>query len=229
MKQLQRPLARLFSKVLESPPPSNETEVEYRVLGPVLETLGWDSHTQIDWRYQVGDTPRTGIVDVSLHSGDNIPRILLEAKSWDSNLTRHIEQVMRYAFHEAANICVLTNGREWQFYLPRAEGDVRDRMFASADIQEDGPTSAAGVIASFLAAEQVLSGAADAEAEEALAAFKSRKLAAEILPTVWERMRSEPDKALLRLLSKNVEKETGSVPHKKDLVEVIQSAHPPIR
>lgn len=229
MKPQQRALARFFSKVLEAPPPANETEVEYKILGPVLERLGWDTHTQIDWRYQVGDTPKTGIVDISLHGGDGVPRILLEAKAWDSNLTRHIEQVMRYAFHEAAYICVLTNGQEWQFYLPRAEGDVRDRLFASTDIVEDGATKAAAVICQFLEIEQVLSGAADAEADKALGEYKAQKLAAEILPTIWERMRSEPDKGLLRLVSKRVESETGSAPRTKDLVDVIQSAHSPIR
>ena len=229
MKNQQRALARVFSKILAAPPPANETEVEYKVLGPVLEKLGWDIHTQIEWRYQVGDTPKTGIVDISLHKGDGVPVILLEAKSWDSNLNRHIEQVMRYAFHEAAYICVLTNGREWQFYLPRAEGDVRDRLFASTDIVDDGASAAAAIITPFLEVEQVLSGAADAAADKALSEFRAQKMAAEILPGIWERMRSEPDKALLRVLSKKVEAETGSPPRTKDLVEVIQSAQSPIR
>lgn len=229
MTNKQRALARFFGKVLAAPPPANETEVEYKVLGPVLERLGWDTHTQIDWRYQVGDTPKTGIVDISLHNGDGTPKVLLEAKSWEANLTRHIEQVMRYAFHEAAYICVLTNGREWQFYLPRAEGDVRDRLFASADIQEDGPNKAAGIITQFLEAEQVLSGKADAEADQALGDFRAAKLAAEVLPGIWEQMRTGPDKGLVQLLSRRVKAETGHSPRQKDLVDVLQSAQSSIR
>ena len=66
-------VSRFYHTLLKKPPPRNETEVEYLVLGPVIEKLGWDLHEQVEWRYQVGETPRSGIVDVALHAGDEKP------------------------------------------------------------------------------------------------------------------------------------------------------------
>lgn len=220
-------LSRFVGGLLKAPPPANETEVEYRVLGPVMERLGWDVHTQIEWRRRVGASTKPGVVDISLHAGDGTPKVLLEAKKWDASLDRYVEQLMRYAFQEAAPVVVLTNGREWRFYLPREVGDVRDRVFAEVDFTRDR-RSAVNTLIEFLGVERVLSGEAERAAREALVSFRKQREAADALPEVWSDMRAGPDSSLVRLVSKRVKEATGTSPRLEDVVEVVRAAHPQV-
>lgn len=221
-------LERLFAAVMEAAPPSNETEVEYNILGPALEALGWDKYSQIAWRHRTGGEAKGegGVVDASLHSGNGVPRVLLEAKAWDADLTRHMSQMLRYAFHEAAEVCVLTNGKEWRFYLPRARGEVKDRMFAHAHLELDGTAGASAVVARYLSAERVLDGTALEDAERSLGEFKAKREAVKILPRVWDKMRADADRDLLRLVTRRVEAETGQPPPADKVAEVIRQAQP---
>ena len=220
-------LTRFFGKLLKSEPPSNETEVEYRVLGPVIERLGWDMATQVDWRRRVGVSSKPGVVDIALHAEDGVPLVLVEAKKWKAPLDRYVDQLLRYAFAEAAPIVVLTNGCEWRFYLPREAGDVRDRVFAEVDL-ERGVSPAARVLVEYLSAEGVVAGEAEKAAVKGLAVFRGQRKAGDALPGVWTEMRQEPDRALVRLLSKKVEAATGFTPSLDDAVEVIRAAHPQV-
>ena len=227
MKPGPTALSRFFTKILDEPVPSNETEVEYRILGPVMERLGWNMATQVDWRRRVGITSKPGVVDIALHSGDKTPLILLEAKKWAAPLDRYVDQLLRYAFAEAAPIVVLTNGQEWRFYLPRGDGDVRDRVFAEVDLSRSVGTTVK-TLWEFLSADRVISGEAETAANEALCVFRGHRTAAEALPSVWTSMRSQPDKALIRLVSKQVADSTGYSPLREDVIEVIRSAHPQV-
>ena len=189
-------LNRFLGGLLKTQPPSNETEVEYRVLGRVMERLGWDMATQVDWRRRVGVSSKPGVVDIALHGGDGVPLLLLEAKKWKAPLDRYVEQLMRYAFQEAAPVVVLTNGCEWRFYLPREVGDVRDRCFAEVDL-ERGVSEVGSVLSDFLAADRVVSGKAEVSAVESLSVFRGHRKAGEALSVVWTEMRQEPDKGLV--------------------------------
>ena len=221
-------LERLFAAVMEAVPPSNETEVEYNILGPALEALGWDKYSQIAWRHRTGGEAKGegGVVDASLHSGNGVPRVLMEAKAWDVDLTRHMSQMLRYAFHEAADVCVLTNGKEWRFYLPRARGEVKDRMFAHAHLELDGTAGASSVVSRYLSAGRVLDGTALEDAERSLGEFKAKREAVKILPRVWDKMRADADRDLLRLITRRVEAETGQPPPMDKVAEVIRHAQP---
>lgn len=56
-----------FIKTLQGAPvPENETAVEYKVAGPVLELLGWDVYSNLQWRRQIGSRRTAGVVDVAL-------------------------------------------------------------------------------------------------------------------------------------------------------------------
>ena len=122
---------------------------------------------------------------------------------------------------------MLTNGLEWRFYLPREAGDVRDRVFAEVDLNR-GSAPAARVFVEFLESGRVISGAAVEAAGEALTVYRDQRRAADILPGVWTQMRAEPARALVRLVSKQVEQAAGCVPRVEDVVEVIRSAHPQV-
>lgn len=217
-----------FIKTLQGAPvPENETAVEYKVAGPVLELLGWDVYSNLQWRRQIGSRRTAGVVDVALLDEEGAPQALIEAKAPDESLDKHLDQLLRYAFHETAQICVLTNGMEWWFYLPRAEGAARERRFAQVDFRAD-IGEAVDRMVRFLAADRVLSGKAAENAATELQKVLARRKATNALPEVWRRMREEPDRALVRLVTSRVENEIGHSPDPSDVADLLLAAQAPL-
>ena len=71
----------------------NEREIEYYVIVPLLESLGWKSKDPNQVAYQADTTD--GRVDFSLKtSGES--QVFIEAKQWESDLAVHEGQLHRY-------------------------------------------------------------------------------------------------------------------------------------
>ena len=223
----RKELAEFITTLQGAPVPENETAVEYKVAGPVLELLGWDVYSNLQWRRQIGSRRTAGVVDVALLDEEGAPQALIEAKAPNESLDKHLDQLLRYAFHETAQICVLTNGMEWWFYLPRAEGEARDRRFAQVDFRAD-VTEAVDRMVRFLSADRVLSGKAAENAATELQKVLARRKAADALPEVWRRMREEPDRALVRLVTTRVANEIGHSPDQSDVADLLLAAQAPL-
>ena len=223
----RKELADFIETLQGAPVPENETAVEYKVAGPVLELLGWDVYSNLQWRRQIGSRRTAGVVDVALLDEEGAPQALIEAKAPDESLDKHLDQLLKYAFHETAQICVLTNGMEWWFYLPRAEGEARDRRFAQVDFRAD-IGEAVDRMVRFLAADRVLSGKAAENAATELQKVLARRKATNALPEVWRRMREEPDRALVRLVTSRVENEIGHSPDPSDVADLLLAAQAPL-
>ena len=223
----RKELAEFITTLQGAPVPENETAVEYKVAGPVLELLGWDVYSNLQWRRQIGSRRTAGVVDVALLDEEGAPQALIEAKAPNESLDKHLDQLLRYAFHETAQICVLTNGMEWWFYLPRAEGEARDRRFAQVDFRAD-VGEAVDRMVRFLSADRVLSGKAAENAATELQKVLARRKAADALPEVWRRMREEPDRSLVRLVTTRVANEIGYSPDPSDVADLLLAAQAPL-
>ena len=46
------------------------------------------------------------------------------------------EQLFEYAFREGVPIAILTDGREWRFFHPTAQGDYRERKVCELNLSE---------------------------------------------------------------------------------------------
>ena len=99
-------------------PPPNEEAAKNRVLSPILVDLGWDVEDrrhlgEVLWEHPVGPGRRagqTGRVDIALANTGQAHRLvcLIEAKAPHEDLSKHVGQLMGYAFHEGVDICVLS-------------------------------------------------------------------------------------------------------------------------
>ncbi len=79
-------------------------------MNPVIGALAWNvfDPNEVDCEYSV----RGGYVDYCLRSqARNL--VLIEVKRAGADLTKHQEQLLRYAFYEGAPLAVLTDGLVW--------------------------------------------------------------------------------------------------------------------
>ena len=116
---------------LESGEALNEKAVEYMVVMPIVRALGWNPQNPDEMRPEYAVESRR--VDWAFLK-DGRPCLFLEEKAPDQNLSGHEEQLLEYAFKQGIRLAVLTNGREWWFYLPLEEALWRDRKFLVIDL-----------------------------------------------------------------------------------------------
>lgn len=128
-----------LGKILERDfDPLEEVAVKQGIIQPLLGKVGWDTE---DINEVYPELPLTGgKVDYALRV-DEKTLVLVEAKRWKASLTDGDERQLRdycVASKPSPGLAVLTNGREWRFYLrplqPRKGQEAELRQFLTFDI-----------------------------------------------------------------------------------------------
>ncbi len=214
-------LEECLERVRSGPVPPHEEATKFQLIAPILRNLGWnpDDGAEFLLEHSVGGTG--GRVDIALQ-GDGRLVALVEAKAPYSDLSQHVEQVLRYAFHEGVDICVLTTGLEWWLFLPREKGGWAERRFAVLDLMTDSVDRLTEDFNAFLNRDTLVSGQAETKAKLVLkASLAAARLEAEI-PKIWERMLSEPDEELVELIGARVYKKLNLRPEKSQVIAVLR-------
>lgn len=89
---------------------NNEENVKIKVVVPILKYLGWNDQ-EMDFEPSVS----SGKVDILLKI-ENIPKIIIEVKSYEKNLQNHRKQVFNYAKSKDVKQFILTNGRTFELF-----------------------------------------------------------------------------------------------------------------
>ncbi len=213
-------------------PPANEEAAKIRVLVPILAELGWDVHDHRDtgevlWEHPVGPgsgAGQKGRADIVLAKTGHGHRLLclIEAKSPKEDLSKHVDQLMGYAFHEGVDICVLTNGLEWWLYLPREPGPAASRRFAELRLSSSSHRQVADDLEAYMGKANLNSGEAERRAKEALSKLREADRLKTEMPRVWRRMLDEPDQDLVDLFAMRVHERTRLWPSPEALAAVLQ-------
>ncbi len=104
-----------------------ERETEAWLVEPILEVLQWKKGPDVRIAYPIKTKKGKYIADYALQI-DSKTRILVEVKKVANNLKdENVMQLMEYAFHEKADVSILTNGNEWRVYEPY---HLRDMVFS---------------------------------------------------------------------------------------------------
>jgi predicted type IV restriction endonuclease len=111
----------------------NEASVSQGIVLRILNALGWPTYdTQVV-------SPEYGLegrrVDFSLAHPRNKPRVFIEVKQVGQSDGAE-RQLFEYAFHKGVPMVILTDGREWNFFLPGELGDYGERRVYKLDILE---------------------------------------------------------------------------------------------
>ena len=197
----------------------DEAKVQQVIVLPILRGLGWnpDNDREVHPQYRVED----GKVDYALLIGSGV-KVFIEAKNGGESLEKqkHQEQLLGYSFKRGVKIAVLTNGATWWFYLPLQEGIWEQRRFHAVEFDKQNGAEIAQKFVDFLSKENVSSGKADQNAQEL---YKKHQIA-ETLPEAWNRLVSEPDSLIVKLLAEKTGKLCGREPDKNS-VEQFLSEH----
>lgn len=138
----------------------------------------------------------------------NTSKVFIEVKRVHEKLDNHQKQLITLATQERVDLCILTNGITWWFYLPSANGDWQKKWFYSANLLKQKADVLVPQLVDLLSKSKIAKGQAFKSAK-LLYKTKKQKMAAEFIPEAWNRVISEPNKIFVELLSETTEKLCG--------------------
>jgi len=176
----------------------------------ILKAIGWPLF-DIAHEVEVGSKHDKGRVDIKLSAGKK--SVLMECKAPRFNLDVALGQLLRYAFHDGAQLSVLTNGVQWDFYLPFAGGHAAQRKFASIDLlSKEEPGDLIAELRRFLGRDAIASGEAEAAAKERMEAMRRGEQIKDALPAAWSELTVNPPEELINLVANEVQRRIGHSP-----------------
>ena len=217
------PLHDVLDRIRSSPVPRNEEAAKFQILAPVLHELGWDPqrHQDVLYEHAVGGKG-AGRVDIALRGPEHVVA-LIEAKAPGQDLGKHVHQVIGYAFHQGADICVLTNGLEWWLYLPMEKGPPEKRRFAILRMREDRVEQLADDLHTFLGRENLVNGNARVKAKQVLRARHQAAYLERKLPEIWSSILAGPDEELVELVTRRAYEELNLRPDRRQVAAVLRN------
>jgi hypothetical protein len=188
---------------------TNEASVSQGIVLRLLHALSWPSYdTQIVCPEYSLEGRR---VDYALCHPPGKPIAFVEVKQIGQSEGAE-RQLFEYAFHVGVPLAILTDGQEWNFFLPGEQGDYGERRVYKLDIVERDISECASRLNRYLKYDAIVSGAAiEAAREDYRNVSRDRQMKA-TLPKAWAKLVEEEDELLLELVADRVESLCGYKP-----------------
>ncbi len=187
----------------------NEAAVSQGIVLRLLQALGWPTYdTQVVCpEFSLGGRR----VDYALCHPSNKPVAFIEVKQIGQSDGAE-RQLFEYAFHVGVPLAILTDGQEWNFFLPAEQGDYTERRVYKLDMVERDVAESVARLERYLGYAQISSGAAIASAREDYKNVSRSRQMLSTLPEAWSKLVAEEDELLLELLADKVESLCGFKP-----------------
>ncbi|HOO02932.1 MAG TPA: type I restriction endonuclease [Rectinema sp.] len=187
---------------------ANEASVSQGIVLRILHALSWPSYdTQIVCPEYSLEGRR---VDYALCHPPGKPIAFIEVKQIGQSEGAE-RQLFEYAFHVGVPLAILTDGQEWNFFLPGEQGDYGERRVYKLDIVERDIAECVSRLSRYLKYDAIVSGAAiEAAREDYRNVSRDRQMKA-TLPKAWAKL-VEEDELLLELVADRVESLCGFKP-----------------
>lgn len=187
----------------------NEAAISHGVVTPILNALGWDS---ADPEQLVPEfTTERGRVDFALFGLGHRPAVFVEVKAVGRAVYGD-RQLFEYAFHQGVPLCVLTDGREWSFYLPSGQGSYEDRRVYRLQLDDRQPEECERILTRYLARDRVRDQRAFEDAQRDYRDAAGQREAISILPRAWAELLATPEELLLDAVADKAEAMSGYKP-----------------
>lgn len=189
---------------------TNEAAVCQGIVLRVLHALSWPTYdTQIVSPEYSVESRR---VDFALCHPAGKPVAFIEVKQVGQSDAAAERQLFEYAFHKGVPMAILTDGQDWQFFLPAEQGEYGERRVYKLDIVEREIDETVARLERYLDYQAICSGAAiDAARADYQNVARERQIKA-TLPDAWRKLVEEEDDLLLELLADRVEGLCGYKP-----------------
>lgn len=192
----------------------SESAVREAIILPILDELGWDVwNTDIVIR-ELNLSGRRVDYGLAIHPAR--PNIFIEVKAV-GGVGGADRQLFEYAFHEGVPMAVLTDGKEWHFYLPGEQGPYEERRVYKLDFMERDPQDSSLILERYMGFGRVKSGVALEDAKRDFREASQHRLAAQSIPKAWRELVEEPDELLIELIAERAESICG---YRPDAVEI---------
>ena len=188
---------------------ANEAAVSQGVVLRLLNSLGWPAYDTQTVSPQYGLEGRR--VDYALCHPPGKPIAFIEVKNIGQGDGAE-RQLFEYAFHKGVQLAILTDGREWNFFLPAEHGDYAERRVYKLDIVERDLSECTLRLNRYLQYDAVLSGDAIEAARKDYRDVARERQIQSALPRAWEHLVKNEDDLLLELVADQVESLCGYKP-----------------
>jgi len=188
---------------------TSEAAVSQGAVMPVLNTLGWPV---FETSIVIPEFSLEGRrVDYALCHPASKPAVFVEVKKvgFTDGADR---QLFEYAFHAGVPMAILTDGQEWSFYLPAAQGNYDERRVYKLDLLERNIEEIVARMERYLNYSAVCSGDALEAAQSDYKNVARNREIKSALPQAWDALLGEPDSLLAELLADKVEDICGYKP-----------------
>lgn len=202
----------------------NEAAISQGVVLPILRELQWPDHdTQVVYPEYTVEGRR---VDFALCPRPNRPLVFIEVKQLGQSEGAD-RQLFEYAFHAGIPMAVLTDGQEWNFYLPAEPGDYEERRVYKLDLLERDLEESTRIFGRYLAYQKICSGQAIADARTDYQNVARKREIEATIPKAWQRLLEEPEQRLVDLVAERVESLCGYKPDVEPLSKFLLSQSQP--
>lgn len=187
----------------------NEASVSQGIVLRLLNALGWSTYeTEHVWpEYSLSGRR----VDFALCSPPGKPIVFIEVKQIGQSDGAE-RQLFEYAFHDGVPLTILTDGREWNFFMPGEQGDYGERRVYKLDLVDRDIKDCAQRLERYLQHSAVASGAAiQAARDDYRNVSRDRQMLA-ALPKAWSQIIDDADELLLEILADRAESLCGFKP-----------------
>jgi hypothetical protein len=198
---------------------ANEAAISHGVVTPILNALGWDSADpqQLVPEFSI---PGRGRIDFAVFTLGQRPAVFIEVKGVGLTFEGD-RQLFEYAFHEGVPFCVLTDGRQWSFYLPGGQGSYDDRRVYRLQLDDREPEECARILTRYLARERVRDGSALIDAQKDYRDAAGRRQAVTALPRAWAELVEAPHELLIETVGNKAEALCGFKPSPSDVASFL--------
>jgi len=200
----------------------NEESVKQGIILRILTALGWECwDTKLVYpEYSCPDNTR---VDYALCDKFGAPKVFIEVKNIGKQTAESEKQLFGYAFHKGVPIAILTDGREWSFYLPMQTGEYSERQVYKLDLLERSVEECESILIQYLGFEKTISGEAYKVAQEEYASKAKNKIINATFPAAWRRLIDEQDDILTDMIAESVETICGYKPDKGAVLDFLNN------
>lgn len=196
----------------------SEAAVSQGIIQRILVSLSWPIYNTnvVVPEYSIGSKR----VDFALCHPPSKPVIFIEIKQVGQSIGAE-KQLFEYAFYQGIPLAILTDGQEWQFFLPAEQGEFSDRRVYKLDFLERSIKDIVEVLRKYLDYANVRTGKAIDAARRDYRNIRQQREASFTLPDAWQRLIDEGDELLIDLLTDRVESLCGYKPNPDQVIKFL--------
>lgn len=132
--------------------------------------------------------------------------------------------MFEYAFIKGVQLAILTDGQEWNFFLPAEQGDYGERQVYKLNIVERDVATCVERLNRYLQYDAAISGKAIRLAQEDYCDIKRERDMKAMLPPALKLLVQEEDEQLLELLADRVESLCGYKPDPNTVASFLKTS-----